>query len=602
MASRRVPWSGKTGACLLAAVFLGNSAWVRAQGPVPTIAGFVNAATGRSSSSVPAAARGSLITIFGSNLATGTMSASGFPLPIQSGGTQVLFGGVPAPLLYVSPAQINAQVPFEIPDVSSVNVVVQTGNGASAALQVILLAQDPGIFLALKAGAPVSASNPVMPADSITIYATGLGSVLPSIPSGQPGPSSPPAVAAITPIVEIGGQPATIDFAGMAPSQAIYQINATAPLDLAAPTSIVTLEPGVIPAVVGPPGPAGPPGDAGPPGLAGAAGFDGATGAQGPAGAQGASGASGSNGGPGANGATGPAGAPGPPGLTGAAGPQGDTGAAGAPGISWQGIWSAGNAYIANNAVAYNGSIYFSTQASTNQEPDTSPAFWTLLAGVGATGATGATGASGPTGPTGAPGAPGSTGAPGPQGDTGATGAAGISWQGIWSAGIAYVANNAVAYNGSIYFSVQNGIDQEPDTSPAFWTLLAGVGAPGATGATGASGPAGPPGATGAPGLTGAPGPQGVIGATGAAGISWQGIWSPGITYVANNAVAYNGSIYFSVQDGIEQEPDTSPAFWTLLAGVGAPGATGATGPSGPSGPPGATGAPGSTGAQGPQG
>jgi len=84
-----------------------------------------------------------------------------------------------------------------------------------------------------------------------------------------------------------------------------------------------------------------------------------------------------------------------------------------------------------NNAVAYNGSSYIAIQAGTNHEPDTSSAFWTLLAQVGTTGGTGATGSQGPTGAAGAAGtngtngAAGATGATGPAGATGPTGATG---------------------------------------------------------------------------------------------------------------------------------------------------------------------------------
>jgi uncharacterized protein (TIGR03437 family) len=105
------------------------------------------------------------------------------------GGVQVMFGSIPAPLLFVSPNQINAQVPFELLDVSSVDLVVQNGNENSAALQVTL--RDPGIFVAIKSGLPVSPANPVFAGDSITIWATGLGAVLPPVPSGEPGPSNP---------------------------------------------------------------------------------------------------------------------------------------------------------------------------------------------------------------------------------------------------------------------------------------------------------------------------------------------------------------------------------------------------------------------------
>src|SRR2546422_683702 len=82
--------------------------------------------------------------------------------------------------------------------------------------------------------------------------------------------------------------------------------------------------------------------------------------------------------------------------------------------MTWQGTWSSSTPYAVNDAVAYSGASYISIQAGTNNQPDTSATFWTLLADKGATGATGVTGAAGTTGPQ---------GPQGPQGPTGATGA-----------------------------------------------------------------------------------------------------------------------------------------------------------------------------------
>ena len=82
-------------------------------------------------------------------------------------------------------------------------------------------------------------------------------------------------------------------------------------------------------------------------------------------------------------------------------------GANGLAGLTWQGAWNSGTTYALNDAVSYNGSSYISIQAGTNQTPDTSPTFWSLLAQMGAAGATGpagvngATGDAGPTGPDG---------------------------------------------------------------------------------------------------------------------------------------------------------------------------------------------------------
>ena len=381
----RIRWS----AIVILPLWFLTAASSPAQLPGPIITGLANAATNKSSSSVPATARGCLVSIIGSNLAIGSASSTGFPLPIQLTGTQVLFGGIPAPLLSVSPTQIEAQVPFEIPDVSSVDMVVNT-TGGNATLQVILLAQDPAIFDVLNHGALVSASNPVNAGDIITIYASGLGAVYPTLASGQPGPDSPLSIAAIPPIIRVGGQAANVDFAGIAPGEVSYQINATVPLELAAPTIVVTVESGVIPAVVGPPGPSGPPGAQGPVGLAGVIG---------PAGAPGPTGA---NGAPGPAGTTGATGAPGAPGLPGA------VGATGAVGLSARGAWNVGVAYAVNDGIAYNGSSgYIAHSSLQRSSPKYQPLVVDSIGSGREWGARGSGRCEGPPGPTGVAGPPG---------------------------------------------------------------------------------------------------------------------------------------------------------------------------------------------------
>jgi uncharacterized protein (TIGR03437 family) len=303
-----------------------------AQTPVVFPNGVVNGATGLSSSSVPVASRGSTLTLYGTNLSNTTASITSSPLPTQFGGTQVFLGGVAAPLLYVSPNQVNIQVPFEIPDVSTAALVVQNGGNSSTPLNVTILAQDPGIYGVFDtSGKPINASNPIMPGQTFIIEATGLGNVIPPVSSGQPGPSNPPSMAAIPPVVNLGNQTAAVSFAGLAPGGLYYQINATAPSNLAAPVCNVTLGVGLLPAVVGPPGPIGPPGPPGPAGPTGATGTAGSTGSSGLTTGT-TSGATGPTGPTGATGPTGPAGPfgnVGPTGPTGPAGPFGNVGPTG---------------------------------------------------------------------------------------------------------------------------------------------------------------------------------------------------------------------------------------------------------------------------------
>ncbi|HEY3826003.1 MAG TPA: IPT/TIG domain-containing protein [Bryobacteraceae bacterium] len=327
---------------------------LHAQAPVVDPGGVLNSATLKSSSSIPVAVRGSLISIFGTNFANTTASSGTSPLPTQLAGTQVLFNNVSAPLLYVSPTQINVQVPFELPDVSVVNLIIENAGGSSAPLAVTLLTQDPGIFSILDRSSPVNAANPVSSGDNIVIYATGIGSVTPTLPSGQAAPSSPPATAAITPVVLIGGQAAQVTSAGLVPGRTgVYQINATAPSGLQSATTDVALESGILPGITGPPGPAGPIGLTG---LKGPIGDNGATGPTGPIGP------------------TGPAGSPGSPGGS---GPQGTPGA----GFAYRNTWNAGTPYNVNDVVTVNGASYVALTANTGMNPVTGLAGqWGLFA------------------------------------------------------------------------------------------------------------------------------------------------------------------------------------------------------------------------------
>ena len=104
-------------------------------------------------------------------------------------------------------------------------------------------------------------------------------------------------------------------------------------------------------------------------------------------------------------------------------------------------------------------------------------------------------GATGPQGPTGPQGIQGSTGEVGPAGVTG------LTWRGTWSAGTAYLANDAVGYNGASYFRLISGTTAGlPNVDTTNWALLASqgaVGPQGAQGPTGAQGPIGPIGPAG---------------------------------------------------------------------------------------------------------
>jgi uncharacterized protein (TIGR03437 family) len=75
-------------------------------------------------------APGALASAFGVDLAATTEAAMSLPLPTQLAGTRVLVNGKAASLLYVSPSQINYQIPADTP-VGNVEVVVERANSRS---------------------------------------------------------------------------------------------------------------------------------------------------------------------------------------------------------------------------------------------------------------------------------------------------------------------------------------------------------------------------------------------------------------------------------------------------------------------------------------
>ena len=227
-------------ACLVASL---TGAWAQ---PALSInsGGVVNAASSAPGASL---APGSIASIYG-NFPIGAPSvALATPLPTSLGGLSLAFGAVEAPLFYASSGQVNLQIPWELADQSQASLTA-TLAGQTSAPQTVNLAQfAPGIFSmngqGTGPGAILDSSyqliTPSHPAGAgitvILIYCTGLGPVTHQPPTGVPAPSNPPAVATMTPVVTIGGVPAQVLFAGLAPgSVGEYQVNALVPAN--APT------------------------------------------------------------------------------------------------------------------------------------------------------------------------------------------------------------------------------------------------------------------------------------------------------------------------------------------------------------------------------
>jgi uncharacterized protein (TIGR03437 family) len=109
------------------------------------------------------AAQGALLTGFGANLATATQAAESLPLPGELGGTTVRVvpyrgGELRAPLLFVSPTQVN----YLMPDVSGlVTLTITNARGEATSEAVWVAPVAPGVFTATQTGQGVPAANVV---------------------------------------------------------------------------------------------------------------------------------------------------------------------------------------------------------------------------------------------------------------------------------------------------------------------------------------------------------------------------------------------------------------------------------------------------------
>lgn len=109
---------GSAGNAITLTTSVSNNAQITATTAGPTLTG------GQAASIL---APGAQVTIFGTNLADTTASADETKaLPIDMGGVEVYFDGIRAPLIYVSPTQINTQIPWELSSTNSLSAFVRT--------------------------------------------------------------------------------------------------------------------------------------------------------------------------------------------------------------------------------------------------------------------------------------------------------------------------------------------------------------------------------------------------------------------------------------------------------------------------------------------
>ena len=219
--------------------------------------GVANAAGGGAAAAAP----GSYISIYGSGFTSTTEQASSTPFPTRLGGVTVLVNGFFAPIHFVSPNQINVQVPWELglgDGTAPVSVLVNGGStlkgtrGASPVNSTISNAVAaavgrfaPGVFAVTQADGQLTTSRAATTGDVLVIYANGLGPLQESVASGAPAPSDRLVYTVETPAVTIGGVRAEVKFSGLAPGLVgAYQVNVEVPSGVRSGTVLLTISAG----------------------------------------------------------------------------------------------------------------------------------------------------------------------------------------------------------------------------------------------------------------------------------------------------------------------------------------------------------------------
>jgi uncharacterized protein (TIGR03437 family) len=194
---------------------------------VPSIppAGIVSAAGVTPDGSV---APGSIISIYGQNLAGGLQVGPTDPLAQTLGNVTVSVNNILMPLMFVSPGQINAQVPIELGP-GAYTLTVNWVGQAPVSGTFTVSRDAPGIFTESNTenipmaaalhqdGSVISLTSPAIRGEIVSLYGTGFGPYSQSVSDGFPAPMSPllPVVDPVT--VNAGSVAQNAIWAGAAP-------------------------------------------------------------------------------------------------------------------------------------------------------------------------------------------------------------------------------------------------------------------------------------------------------------------------------------------------------------------------------------------------
>jgi uncharacterized protein (TIGR03437 family) len=221
-----------------------------------------NSATLQSGSPV---APGSIATLIGPGLTSETAVASG-SWPTTMVNRQVVVNDqLNGPIYYISPTQVNFQLPSNAPSgMQRIAVRVADTGELLAGGNFIMAATAPGIFTLTQSGSGQAAvlnkdnsvngpGNPAAIGSTIQIFGTGQGQVSPAIPDGTPASSTQLSQTVAVPTadaktclntqpsmcVAIGSGFGNIQYSGLAPGGiGLWQINVTIPSGIATGSTV----------------------------------------------------------------------------------------------------------------------------------------------------------------------------------------------------------------------------------------------------------------------------------------------------------------------------------------------------------------------------
>jgi uncharacterized protein (TIGR03437 family) len=213
-----------------------NASQVQMTAPHAVVADYISvpfiAPAGIQSAAGPTAdgsvAAGSIISIYGENLAPAFALGPSNPLSQFIGTTTVTVAGFILPLVYVAPELISAQVPWELQP-GTYTLTVHTEGQPDVPAQLTISRESPGVFtqpnsqqqplvLALhQDGTRVNFDNPAIHGEQITIYGTGFGPYDQPAIDGYPATPTQTSALADSLVLNSDSGPVPTDWAGAAP-------------------------------------------------------------------------------------------------------------------------------------------------------------------------------------------------------------------------------------------------------------------------------------------------------------------------------------------------------------------------------------------------